>query len=757
MTTNDPLTWDAPFIAAVDAPSSAPVFSNDFELCAGHGQVASARLGVTCLGVCEAWLNGRRVSSAFLTPGWTSYEWRLHRVEYDVTDLLEAESSLSILVGDGWYRGRLGWIPGRPYGERLAVSARLDIEFADGYRQRVLTDDTWQCGPSNVLSNSLYDGQTIDARCVDARSAGPVSAGATDWGAVEEVPYRGEVTLDPAPEVRALAELAPISVVRQSSGALLADFGENLVGWVRVRVRGDAGTEVVLRHAEVLVEGELATEPLRSASATDKFVLSGGDDVFEPTFTFHGFRYVEVQGWPETVDPLAGGALTAVVIGSDLRRIGTFECSVPELNQFHENVVRGMRGNFVDIPTDCPQRDERMGWTGDLAVFAPTAVFLFDCRAMLGDWLVDLRLEQDALGGVVPYVVPDVLKYLETNGEPGVTSRPTAIWGDAAAWVPWALWWAYGDPSVLRDSLDSMAAHGRQIQRLLSDSGVWDKGFQFGDWVDPDAPLDDPAAAKADAGVVATACAHRTFRIIAEAGGIVGRTDVAAEFEEAAAATRAAFRAQYIVGERIVSDCVTVYALAIEFGLLDADQMGWAGERLRELVAASGYRIASGFAGTPFVNDALIRTGHISESYRLLLQRECPSWLYPVTMGATTVWERWDSMRPDGSICPGGMTSFNHYALGSVADHLHRVVGGLGPLEPGYRRILLSPKIGPGVDWARTVLETPLGTASLWWRRRDEGVELDVVVPEGAEAVVRIAGTDEFVLAAGRHQGVVVR
>ncbi|WKK70514.1 alpha-L-rhamnosidase C-terminal domain-containing protein [Rathayibacter oskolensis] len=327
----------------------------------------------------------------------------------------------------------------------------------------------------------------------------------------------------------------------------------------------------------------------------------------------------------------------------------------------------------------------------------------------------------------------------------------TALWSDAAAWVPWAVWQAYGDEAVLEESFESMASHARRVRSKLSDSGVWDTGFQFGDWLDPDAAPDKPADAKADTGVVATACAYRTARIVADTAAVLGRDDEAREFSAMASELREAFRAKYVADQRVFSDCTTVYSLAIVFGLLDDSELGWAGDRLAELVAESGYTISTGFAGTPFITDALSSTGHIDAAYRLLLQRECPSWLYPVTMGATTVWERWDSMLPDGTINPGEMTSFNHYALGAVADWLHRVVGGLAPLDPGYSRLLIAPQPGGDLTWAESTLETPHGLASVRWDRDGSDVSLAVTVPAGATAVVRAAGAPDRELGAGEH------
>jgi alpha-L-rhamnosidase len=527
-----------------------------------------------------------------------------------------------------------------------------------------------------------------------------------------------------------------VEILTSPSGRTLVDFGQNLTGWTRLRLTGPAGTEVQVSHAEVLEHGELGVRPLRTAKATDRYVLSGGDDVFEPTMTFHGFRYVQVDGWPG----LTQDEIEAVVVHSELRRIGRFECSDDLLNRLHRNVVWSFRGNALDVPTDCPQRDERLGWTGDLAVFAPTAAYLFDVRGFLADWLLDLTAEQQSAGGIVPLVVPDPLTI---QGDRMNSGGPYALWGDASVWVPWALWQAYGDREILESQFVSMATHVRRVVAKVSPSGLWDKGFQFGDWVDPDAPADEPWASKVHPGVVATACLYRTARIVSEVASLLHRPEEAMEFRAVAERTRSAFHEHYVSPDGTVySQAQTAYALAIAFGLLDGEIRQRAGHRLAELARSNGYHVGTGFAGTPYVLDALTDTGHLEEAYGMLLERSCPSWLYPVTMGATTVWERWDSMLEDGTINPGEMTSFNHYALGAVADWMHRTVGGISPLEPGYRRVRIAPRPGGGLTWAKASLDTPHGEVSVEWRLHGTEIAVETALPQGMTGVLEIAGRE---------------
>ncbi len=741
--------WSAAMISPADDFAGAPLLRTEFALVQGHGAVLSAELAVSSLGVFEAYLNGRAAGPDVLSPGWSSYEWRLRYRTYDVKDLLQPTTVLGISLGNGWSRGRLGWNGNRAfYGDRLAVTAQLEVAYADGHRQLVITDETWLAGPSATLANDLYDGQTIDARLVDATWLRP-GAALPGWSSVETLDFdTSRLTPYVGPPVIRHEALRPVAIWSSPSGRTLVDFGQNLVGWLRFTVQGEAGTEIVARHGEVLEHGELGVRPLRRAMATDRFILSGGEDHFEPTKTFHGFRYAEITGWPGELTP---GSLEAVVVHSDLRRTGYFECSDPLLNQLHSNVTWGMRGNFLDVPTDCPQRDERLGWTGDLAVFAPAAAFLYDVDSFLRDWLRDLAAEQRAQDGVVPLVVPDVLKY-----EPAPSSFPrpvtVAIWSDAAVWVPWALWQDYGDRGVLADQYASMAAHARRVESLLSPAGLWDTGFQLGDWLDPQAPPGDPFKAKADSHVVATACFYRTACTVADTAELLGRAEDARRFRQAAGRARAAFN-QYYVQENgtVQSDCATVYALAIVFGLLDDRRTARAGDRLAALVREEGYRISAGFAGAPYVTDALTQTGHLDDAYRLLLERGCPSWLYPVTMGATTIWERWDAMLPDGTINPGQMNSFNHYALGAVADWIHRTIGGIAPLEPGYAKVLIAPQPGGGLTWARARLETTHGLVEVHWREAEPDLIIDVAIPAGVSGVIRLPAEPDRELASGRH------
>jgi alpha-L-rhamnosidase len=725
--------WTARFVSPRDNPhgSPAPLIAGVTNLPDG---IVKARLYATAYGIYLPELNGQRVGTEELAPGWTAYQYRLRYQTYDVTELVRpGENKLEFLVGNAWYRGRIGFQDQKQlYGERLAVLAQLEVTTEDGQVHTFGSDGTWTSRESNVLADDLYDGQTTDLRKQPGEPT-PVDVLDADLNLL--------VAPD-GPPVRITDVLPAVEITTSPSGKTLVDFGQNLVGRVRLTVRGGAeGDEIVVRHAEVLENGELGVRPLRTAKATDAYFLAGPDEVvLDSPLTFHGFRYAEVTG----VDGLAKEDLEAVVVGSDLQRTGWFESSNELLNQFHQNVVWGMRGNFVDVPTDCPQRDERLGWTGDIQVFSPSASFLFDTAGFLTNWLADLAAEQQK-DGSVPYVVPDVLRH---------DGQATAAWGDAATIVPWVIYERSGDAGLLARQLPSMRAWVDKMTDLAGSDLLWSGGFQFGDWLDPTAPPENAFAAKADPDVVATAHLARSAEVVGKTAEILGHADLAQEYTDLAARVRQAFAAEYTTdGGRVLSDAATTYALALQWALLPTQtQRQRAGERLADLVRTAGFRISTGFVGTPLMADALADSGHPDLAYRLLLQTGCPSWLYAVTMGATTVWERWDSMLPDGSINPGQMTSFNHYALGAVADWMHRRVAGLAAAEPGYRTIDVRPLLTEQLTHASAKHLTPYGEASVAWTRADGQVTLSVTVPVGSRAKVEVPGQDVVEVGHGAHE-----
>lgn len=765
--------WVAQAVTLPDDPGAerqapSPILRREFEIPA---EVLNGRLYVTSLGLHQITINGRRISDQLLAPGWTTYRHRLLADTYDVTSLLSAGANvIAAVLGDGWYRGRLGWDPKGDrcrYGRELGLIAQLELELVDGTTRRIATDASWRASTGEVRSADLYDGAVIDLR---ERKDGWELPGydASDWRRVALVPFDPSL-IEPrlAPPVRAV-EVFPVVPVPARNGSLLLDGGQNIAGFVRLKVQGKRGDRITIRHAEVLEpDGSLHTRSLRSAKATDIYTLADDEEIqLEPVFTFHGFRYAEIDS-----DATILGA-EFVAISSDTPRRGRFECSDQILNRFHENVVWSQRDNFVSVPTDCPQRDERLGWTGDAQAFATTACVLFDSQAFWANWLRDLALDQHAELGVST-VVPDVV----LSGEP---RYGRAGWADAATIVPWAVYEANGDPHILRSQLDSMTRWVDSLCARQEPDGLLGSSMQFGDWLDPDAPSHKPWEAKTNPDYLANAFFAHSARLVADAASVLGDRELDSGYralaDRVAAATWARWADQAVTTQ-------TGCAVALQFRVAPEPERGAVAATLARLVRAAAGRVATGFLGTPLVLPALADAGFVDEAYLMLLRGEVPSWLYQVGQGATTVWERWDAIRPDGSIHPGTMTttldmpeseaggahmlSFNHYAYGAVIDWVYRHVAGLAPDTrwPGYRRVVFAPKPAVGIDWARASVDTAFGTAAIAWRIGVAGdLSVDVELPFGTSGlfvapvtmdssvlVDGVAGAGEVRLGPGRH------
>ncbi|MGK9147152.1 glycoside hydrolase family 78 protein [Plantibacter flavus] len=741
--------WEALVVAAPISDDGRPILRRRFDV---PGPIRHARLYVTYFGIGTLTINGRAVTPDVLAPGWQSYTHRIAVSTYDVAELLTpGENVLEIRLGDGWWAGRLGFTDSRTiYGTDLGAIAQLEITTAAAEPLVIRTDEQWRWTHGPTLAADLYDGEHYDARRELAPGSDLVTPERWYQVTVRQLP---EAQLLPIglPPTRRVSELQVQQVLQTPAGKTILDFGENLVGWLRLTARGPAGTTITLRHAEVLEDGELGVRPLRSAAATDRWILAGtGEESWEPSFTFHGFRYAEVEGWPE--DALDPSDVTAIVVSTALPRTGWFASANREIDQLHGNVVRSMRGNFLSIPMDCPQRDERLGWTGDIAVFAPTAGFLSDTAAFLQSWLQDVEAEQHE-DGLIPYFVPELPFPEELQHNPIFNHHHTAVWGDVATLVPFAIYEATGDVDVLRRSWALMQRWVDGVERLAGPSRVWDEGFQYGDWLDPTAPPEEPARGATETALVATGYFAHSSGLLARAAALLGDEAAHARYAALRAEIVTAFRERFVLPDgTLSSDSQTAYAIALQLDLVDDATRAVAGDRLRRLVRDGGFHVGTGFVGTPLILDALVAAGATDEAYELLLQREAPSWLYAVSMGATTIWERWDSMLPDGSIHPGGMTSFNHYAFGAVADWLHGTVAGLRSAAPGWTAIRIAPLPHRAIGAASASRETPFGRASVAWRLDDSGIlELDIEVPDGVSAVLELDGHEPERLTGGRH------
>ena len=745
--------WAATFIGAerIKAPSGAlrPVlFRKDFEI---KERVQSARLYITSEGVYEPHINGSRVGNHVLAPGWTSYNHYLNYQTFDVTEHLKTgENAIGVEVGEGWYTTRLGWGGGKRnrYGDRLALLCQLEIVFEDGKMTTINSDKTWKSSVGPRIASEIYDGETYDA----SQEVEGWSSPAFDdkkWSVVEPIEFPTAKLQSPTgPPVRKTQTLKSREIFTSPKGKTVIDFGQNLVGWLKVNVTGPKGHIITFTHAEVLEHGEAATRPLRNCKAMDHLILSSEPITWEPAFTFHGFRYVQVDHWPSgqpSVDDIE-----AVVLHTDMEQTGWFKCSDEMVNKLHQNIQWGMRGNFLSIPTDCPQRDERLGWTGDIQIFSPTASFLYNTSGMLSSWLKDLAAEQiHDYNGVTPLVVPNIL-----NPD---FSMPQAAWGDVAVILPHDMYTAFGDKEILREQHESMKTWlEKGIPRQAN--GLWDpKVHQLGDWLDPDAPPSEPGRAKTDPHLVANAYLAYISSIMARVSAILNRKDDAEHYSAEATKIKKLFQEEYMTPTgRLAPDTMTSLSLALAYDLFPSPiQKSAAASRLAHLVRTSRFRIATGFVGTPLICPALSSTGHTQLAYRMLLQTKCPSWLYPITMGATTMWERWDSMLPDGSINPGEMTSFNHYALGSVGAWLHSTVGGISSVEggEGWRIVRFEPVPGGTVRSAEVRYRGPYGMVECSWNVKEGVFQMMAKVPPNSRGVVKLPGSDEVrEVGSGTHE-----
>ncbi|MDE3127603.1 MAG: family 78 glycoside hydrolase catalytic domain, partial [Gemmatimonadota bacterium] len=735
-----PSDWTAKWIGTPASPADtgetpSPLLRRDFTL---HGRVARARLYVTSLGLYRTYIDGRRVGDDELAPGWTSYHHRLAYATYDVTALVrDGANTVGAMLGDGWYRGYLGFDHGRGlYGDRRALLLQLDVRYADGRTQTVVSDGSWTYADGPVRSADIYDGETYDARLERAGWDAPPYRDST-WKAVAVMAAPAARLVAPvAPPVKRVMELKPVSVTRAPDGEWLFDLGQNEVGWARLRASGPRGTAVTMRFGEVLDhDGNLYTGNLRRARQTDRYVMKGGGpETYEPHFTYHGFRYVALSGLPGTPD---ASTVTGIVVSSDLEQTGTFVTSDTMLNKLQHNIVWGQRGNFLSVPTDCPQRDERLGWTGDAQVFAPTAAFDMNVNGFLANWLADVAIDQHA-DGSLPWVIPNPM------GGDSTDKAGTAGWGDAAVIVPWTLYLAYGDSALLARQYPSMRAWVDFEARQAGPSGVWRPGWQFGDWLAYHSTDAGYPGATTGTDLIATAYLAHSADLVARSARVLGDAADAAKYAALFEKERAAFDREFVTpAGRVGENTQTAYALALQFGLLPDSLRGTAGNRLAADVRLHDDHLTTGFLGTPNLLDALTRTGHLDVAYKLLLQRTYPSWLYPITRGATTMWERWDGIEPDGSFEDPSMNSFNHYAFGAVGSWMYRTIGGIAPdpEHPGYEHSIIAPDVGGGLDSARTSVVTPYGRLGSAWRIAGRTFTLDVTVPPNTWASVTLRNT----------------
>jgi alpha-L-rhamnosidase len=708
-----------PWGTQVLVPSPAPYLRKSFSVAK---PVARARLFATALGLHDTYLNGARVGTERLAPGWTDYNKRLQYRAYDVTTAIQqGANALGAMIGNGWYSGNVGFAGSQLYGTSPWYSAQLVIQYTDGTSTTVNTDGTWKTAPSNVTSDDLYAGEDQDARLV---KAGWNAAGFDDsaW-ATATVKAGAKPNLVPQvdPGVTVQQELRPVRITQPQPGVWVADLGQNFAGWDRMRVRGAAGTKVTVRHAEILNgDGTTYTANLRSAQATDTFTLAGtgADEVFEPRFTVHGYRYVELTGFPgtPTADSITG--LAAWTAGAST---GTFTTSDALVNQLQHNILWGARSNMLSVPTDCPQRDERLGWTGDIAAFSATSTFNFDTYGLLDKFADDLTDAQRSDGAF-------------TDVAPAVTAGAgTAGWGDAGVIVPYNVWQRYGDTSVITQHFSAMT---RWVDYLRSTAGadLIRNQNTYGDWLN----VDDNTAND----LSSTAFFGWSARLVSRMAAATGHTAEANSYGTLADQIAAAFTSRFVAADGTVSgNTQTGYVLALAFGLVPQDRVQAVADKLAAKVASRNGHLSVGFMGVENLLPVLAEHGHLDTAYQILQQPDYPGWGYMSSRGATTIWERWDGIRTDGTLQDPGMNSFNHYGLGSVGDWLYRSVGGVAPASPGYQKLLIAPRPGGTLTSASSDLTTVYGPTRSAWSKSGSTLTMTVVVPPNTSATVRVPAT----------------
>ena len=713
--------------------SPSPHFRKEFSV---GKTVSTARIYVTAHGFYELHLNGKKVGDEILTPGWTTYGKRLQYQVYDVTEMLrKGDNALGAVLGDGWYRGSLAWSRNWAiYGKTLGLFMQLRITHTDGTETIIATDKTWKAfNDGAIRMNDLYNGETYDA---NKKLTGWSMPGYNEerWKNVSIGSYKFNLIASEAPPVRKIEEIKPVNIFRTPKGSLVADMGQNMVGWIRLKVTGSKGSVITLRHAEVMDKyGEFYIENLRAAKCQLIYTLAGtGEEIYEPRFTFMGFRYVEITGFP---GELTADNLTGVVIHTDMALTGSYESSNHLINQLQHNILWGQKGNFVDVPTDCPQRDERLGWTGDAQAFCRTAAYNMNVASFFVKWLKDVAADQRA-GGEVPVVIPDVL-----NPQGSPTAQTSAGWGDVAVIAPLTMYQVYGDKDLLMEQYPSMVAWVEYIRKSAGDDHIWNKGSVYGDWLFYHPPVNNHTEpdGHTDHDFIATAFYAYSTQLLIETANILGRTEDAAKYRTLHEKIKNVFIDEYVTkAGRVGTNSQTSYVLALMFGLLPEDMRAKAAKFLVNDIKSRGNRLSTGFLGTPYLCHVLSDNGYTDVAYDLLLQENYPSWLYPVKMGATTIWERWDGQKTDSTFQDAGMNSFNHYAYGAIGDWMYRVSAGIEIAKPGYKHIAIQPHPTKRLEYSKASFESSYGTISSGWERTGSNIIVRTSIPVNTMATVKL-------------------
>lgn len=732
-------TWEGKWITPDwEDKSVHPLLRKAFYL---DREVEKARLYICGLGIYEAEINGKRVGEEHLTPYCNSYNNWLQYQTFDVTGLLaKGKNAMGAMLGNGWYKGRFGFQgnEGGCYGDSFALLCELAVTFTDGTTVTLSSDESWKAAPSWVLESSIYDGEVQDAnRYREGWSGTDITE--EDWSGVRliDIDYsllKARLSMP----VRIKEIRKPVQVIHTPKGETVLDMGQNMVGWMSFQTDAPKDSTIYLQYGEELQDGCFYRDNLRSARAEFKYISGGKPSRVQPYFTFYGFRYVKVEGWQ---GELKAEDFTGCVVYSDLEQTGNIETSNPMVNRLILNALWGQKGNFLDVPTDCPQRDERMGWTGDAQMFSGTACYNMDCDAFFHKYLYDLAREQETMGGMVPHTVPTFdLRREEDNG---FLSGGSSAWSEAATVIPWNLYLHYGDREILRKQLGSMKGYVDYIRRQDNGSRLWNTGFHFGDWLALDGQGDFNPFGGTPTDLIATAYYAYSSELVAKAARVLGRKDLEEEYTKLSKEVKEAFCREFITPNgRLAADTQTAYILVLFMNLAPEEYKKRMLESLRKNLEGNKYYLKTGFIGTPYFCRVLSENGYNELSYKLLLNEEFPSWLYEVKLGATTIWERWNSLLPDGKFGELGMNSLNHYTYGSIVEWMYRNMCGINPLEeyPGFRRIRLAPQPNSLLKHAKASLKTAAGLYESGWSYEEEELHYQFSVPFNAQAELVLSG-----------------
>jgi alpha-L-rhamnosidase len=692
--------------------TACPVFSKEFKL---EKEIAKVRIYATALGVYEIKLNGEKVGDTYFAPGWTNYHKRLQYQTYQADGMLHEQNKLEITVGNGWYKGIFGFTcTPNHYGNRVAVLAEVHITYCDGSTEIIKTDESWMVTTGKIRSSEIYMGETIDT-CNKEENAS--SAILTTFDKKRIVGQESE-------PVRITKRLPAKEYIITPKGEKVIDFGQNLTGFVELKITGKPGQKIIIHHAEVLdKDGNFYPDTLRQAISIDQFICNGEEQTFLPHFTFHGFRYIAVEGLEE----INLESFTACVLHTQMEETGTFISSNPLVNQLYSNISWSQRGNFLDIPTDCPQRDERLGWTGDAQVFAGTAAYNMNVASFFSKWLHDLKSEQTEEYGV-PHVVPNILGNQEG----------AAAWSDAAVIIPWVIYQTYGDIRILEEQYESMKSWVNYIKVRCGTNGLWQTGFQYGDWLGLDKEEGSTERTGAtDKYLVANAYYAYSTDLVRKTAEVLNKVEDAQKYDELYQSIKKAFNEEYITSSgRMVSETQTGCVLALHFDLAEEKYRERILKSLETNIANHKNHLTTGFVGTPYLNHALSENNLHDLAGTLFLKEDYPSWLYAVKKGATTIWERWNSILPNGDFDTSGMNSLNHYAYGSIGEWMYRKLAGINQLEPGYKKILLKPQFIKGIHSVEATFNSMYGEIKSAWTCKDKMIKVDVVIPANTTALV---------------------